>query len=357
MIGQKSTERNIYFSDGTSQEVKNEIKNLQNQITTIDGEIDDINGKLQGTKEPDGSTVWVSTEDKLSACGSKTANGGVMFSSNVDLNTDLSNNSITNGNNIHLESNNNSYTIANGYVINVSQNNSGAYNIINGDNITISTGMANSFVTGHNVDIKSIYHSIVVGNNIDASNYAIGSSSGLIGNNLTLNNNVTNGLLIGGYNANFESSDVFIVANGTSTNKNNMVTCKRNGNIVLSNANIYNTSNQLLSHILDTGIGLSPINSDVTINYQHGINFDTNLVLLVANVTLTVTDALASGSELMGLIGTTKQFGAFTKTYLCNNVDQKIIMNWDNSARRFKLGTNLSSGTYEFDMVILQPLY
>lgn len=341
MIGQKSTERNIYFSDGTSQEVKNELKNLQNQITTIDGEIDNINNKLQGAKEPDGSTVWVNTEDKLSACGSKTENGGVMFSSDVDLNTDMSKNSITNGNNIHISSTNSNRIIANGYIIDVTSNSTGDNNILNGTSIEIN---------------KNIQNSVVIGRNIETEVGTIDSSC-IIGANLTLNNAIENGLLIGHNNADFDNEDIFIVANGDVDAKNNMITCKNNGNIVLSKANIYNTSNQLLSHILDTGIGLSPINSNVTINYQNGINFDTNLVLLVANVTLTVTDTLASGTELIGLIGTTKQFGAFTKTYLCNNVDQKIIMNWDNSARRFKLGTNLSSGTYEFDMVILQPLY
>lgn len=341
MIGQKSTERNIYFSDGTSQEVKNELKNLQNQITTIDGEIDNINNKLQGVKEPDGSTVWVNSEDKLSACGSKTENGGVMFSSDVDLNTDRSKNSIINGNNVHFSSPDNNRIIANGYLLNLFPNSTGDNNILNGSNIEINNRIQNSVVIGEHVEIES--GSI--------------NCSGVIGQELTLNNVLENGLLIGHNNADFDIEDIFIVANGDLDAKNNMITCKNNGNIVLSKANIYNTSNQLLTHILDTGIGLSPINSNVTINYQNGINFDTNLVLLVANVTLTVTDTLASGSELMGLIGTTKQFGAFTKTYLCNNVDQKIIMNWDNSTRRFKLGTNLSSGTYEFDMVILQPLY
>ena len=341
MIGQKSTERNIYFSDGTLQEIKNELKNLQNQITTIDGEIDNINNKLQGAKEPDGSTVWVNSEDKLSACGSKTENGGVMFSSDVDLNTDRSKNSITNGNNIHISSTNNNRIIANGYIINVTSNSTGDNNILNGINIDIDDNIQNSVIIGNSVSVQ--------GGSVD--------SSCIIGKDLTLNNAIENGLLIGHDNANFDLEDIFIVANGDVDTKNNMITCKNNGNIVLSKANIYNTSNQLLSHILDTGIGLSPINSNVTINYQNCINFDTNLVLLVANVTLTVTDTLASGSELMGLIGTTKQFRAFTKTYLCNNVDQKIIMTWDNSARRFKLGTNLSSGTYEFDMVILQPLY
>lgn len=340
MIGQKSTERNIYFSDGTSQEVKNEIKNLQNQITTIDGEIDDINGKLQGVKEPDGSTVWVSSEDKLTACGSKTANGGVMFS-NVDLNTDLSKNSITNGNNIHISSTNSNRIIANGYIIDVTSNSTGDNNILNGTNIEINKNIQNSVVIGRNIEIE-------VGT-ID--------SSCIIGKDLTLSSAINNGLLIGHDNANFDNEDIFIVANGDVDIKNNMITCKNNGHIVLSKANIYNTSNQLLTHILDTGIGLSPINSNVTINYQNGINFDTNLVLLVANVTLTVTDTLASGSELMGLVGTTKQFGAFTKTYLCNNVDQKISMNWDNTSRHFKLGTDLTSGTYEFDIMILQPLY
>lgn len=356
MIGQKSTERNIYFSGETSQEVKNEIKNLQNQITTIDGEIDDINSKLQGAKEPDGSTVWVSSEDKLTACGSKTTNGGVMFS-NADLNTDLSNNSITNGNNIHLESNNSSNLIANGYIISIEANSNSNRTILNGSNISTRYDLTGSLITGDNIKMGNTRQSIIVGYDIDTHTVNT-SGCGIIGNKLTLNSNLYYGLLIGHFNADIDSDDVFIVANGTSANnKNNMITCKNNGNIVLSKANIYNTSNQLLTHILDTGIGLSPINSNITINYQNGVNFDTNLVLLVANVTLTVTDTLASGTELLGLIGTTKQFGAFTKTYLCNNVDQKIVMNWDTSSSRFKLGTNLTSGTYEFDIMILQPLY
>ena len=341
MIGQKSTERNIYFSDGTSQEVKNELKNLQNQITTIDGEIDDINGKLQGAKEPDGSTVWVNAEDKLSACGSKTANGGVMFSSDVDLNTDRSKNSITNGNGIHISSTDNNRIIANGHSLNIFPSSTGDNNILNGSNITINNRIQNSVVIGKLIEIEA--------GSIDCC--------GVIGQELTLNNVLENGLIIGHKNADFDIEDIFIVANGDVDEKNNMITCKNNGNIVLSKANIYNTSNQLLSHILDTGIGLSPINSNVTINYQHGLNFDTNLVLLVANVTLTVTGTLASGTELIGLVGTTKQFTPFTKTYICNNVDQKISMNWDHSTRHFKLGTALTSGTYEFDMVILQPLY